>query len=204
MWAERLSEFVTLFLVIDPIGVIPSYLALVHALKPAAQRRIAINAVMVAFAVLIFFMFAGGFLLKHMGIPLRAFQIAGGIVLFVVALDMVRGEHPLPTDESKSHFDLAVYPIAIPKIAGPGAMLAVLLLTDDDRGNVWEQLATVGVIAVIMAIQLVLLFAAVPIFRVIGQGAANVIGRVMGLLLAALAVNLVLTAIGQWLNLPAL
>jgi len=204
MWAERLSEFVTLFLVIDPVGVIPSYLALVHALKPAAQRRIAINAVMVAFAVLIFFMFAGGFLLKHMGIPLRAFQIAGGIVLFVVALDMVRGEHPPPTDEGKNHFDLAVYPIAIPKIAGPGAMLAVLLLTDDDRGNVWEQFGTVGVIAVIMAIQLVLLFAALPIFRVIGQGAANVIGRVMGLLLAALAVNLVLTAIGQWLNLPAL
>ena len=204
MWQERLSEFVTLFLVIDPVGVIPSYLALVHALKPAAQRRIAINAVMVAFAVLIFFMFAGGFLLKHMGIPLRAFQIAGGIVLFIVALDMVRGEHPLPTDEGKSHFDLAVYPIAIPKIAGPGAMLAVLLLTDDDRGYVWEQFGTVGVIAVIMAIQLFLLFAAVPIFRVIGQGVANVIGRVMGLLLAALAVSLVLTAIGQWLNLPAL
>ena len=204
MWAERLSEFVTLFLVIDPVGVIPSYLALVHALKPAAQRRIAINAVMVSFAVLIFFMFAGGFLLKHMGIPLRAFQIAGGIVLFIVALDMVHGEHPLPTGEGKSHFDLAVYPIAIPKIAGPGAMLAVLLLTDDDRGNVWEQLATVGVITVIMAIQLVLLLAAVPIFRIIGHGAANVIGRVMGLLLAALAVSLVLTAIGQWLNLPAL
>jgi multiple antibiotic resistance protein len=83
-------------------------------------------------------------------------------------------------------------------------MLAVLLVTDDDRGNIWEQLATVGVLAVIMAIQLVLLFAAVPIFRVIGQGAANVIGRVMGLLLAALAVSFVLTAIGQWLNLPTL
>ena len=77
-------------------------------------------------------------------------------------------------------------------------------MTDDDRGNIWEQLATVGVLAVIMAIQLVLLFAAVPIFRVIGQGAANVIRRVMGLLLAALAVSFVLTAIGQWLNLPTL
>lgn len=204
MWAERLSEFVTLFLVIDPVGVIPSYLALVHALKPAAQRRIAISAVTVAFVVLIFFIFVGGFLLQHMGIPLRAFQIAGGIVLFVVALEMVRGDHPLPTGERKSPFDLAVYPLAIPKIAGPGAMLAVLLVTDDDRGHIGQQLATVGVLAVVMAIQLVLLFAAVPIFRIIGQGAANVIGRVMGLLLAALAVSYVLTAIGQWLNLPAL
>jgi multiple antibiotic resistance protein len=204
MWQERLSEFVTLFLVIDPVGVIPSYLGLVHALRPASQRRIAISAVMVAFVVLVFFIFVGGFVLQHMGIPLRAFQIAGGIVLFVVALEMVRGEHPLTTGERKSSFDLAVYPLAIPKIAGPGAMLAVILVTDDDRGNVWEQLATVGVLAVVMAIQLVLLFAAVPIFRVIGQGAANVIGRIMGLLLAALAVSFVLTAIGQWLNLPTL
>jgi multiple antibiotic resistance protein len=92
MWEERLNEFVTLFLVINPIAVLPVFLAVAGALEPAAQRKVALYAVAVSLAVLVFFIVAGGFLLKSMGIALTAFQISGGIVLFLLALAMVRGD----------------------------------------------------------------------------------------------------------------
>ncbi len=204
MWEERLSEFVTFFLVVNPVGVVPVYLALVGSIKPRAQRDMAVNAVVIAFVVLVFFLFAGEFLLDQMKIPLRAFQIAGGVVLFIVALDMVRGEDHGPQPGRGGHLALAIYPLAIPKIAGPGAMLAVVLLSDNDRANIAGQLGTVGMLALVMAIQLLLLLAATPVSRLIGTSGASVIGRVMGILLAALAVSTTLTAIGDWLNLPKL
>lgn len=204
VWVERFGEFVTLLLVVDPFGVIPSFVALTATYKPEMQHRIALKSVIVAFGVLVFFIFAGGFLLAHMGVPLRAFQIAGGIVLFIVALEMVRGEDTAPDKKTKDHLSIAIYPLAIPKIAGPGAMLAVILLTDDDRGDIWGQLGTVGMLVLVMVIQLVLLLAAAPLFRILGQSVASVIGRVMGILLAALAVSLVLSALADWLNLPKL
>jgi multiple antibiotic resistance protein len=204
MWEERLSEFVTLFLVVNPIGVIPVYLALIGNIKPKVHFEMAATAALAAFVVLVFFMFAGEFLLDQMKIPLRAFQISGGVVLFIVALEMVRGEDHSPRSPRGGHLALAIYPLAIPKIAGPGAMLAIILLSDNDRANVWGQLGTASMLALVMVIQFTLLLAASPVSRLIGASGAAVIGRVMGILLAALAVSFVLTAIGQWLNLPTL
>jgi multiple antibiotic resistance protein len=204
MWQERLSEFVTLFVVVNPFGVLPAFLAAAGGLPAATQRRIAITAVIVSFAVLLFFIVAGGFLLQNMGISARAFQIAGGIVLFVVALEMVRGETHLDVlgPGTGSAHRLAIYPIAIPKIAGPGTMLAIVLLVDDDRYDVVERSLTAGVLASVLALTLVILFLAGPISRVIGQTGASVIGRVMGIVLGALAVNTILTALGSWVGLP--
>jgi multiple antibiotic resistance protein len=99
---------------------------------------------------------------------------------------------------------LAVYPLGIPKIAGPGAMIAIILFSDDDRFNLLGQLTTVGILALVLLIQLLILFAAGPILRLIGAAGAGVIGRVMGMLLTALAVSMVLSATGQWLGLPKL
>jgi multiple antibiotic resistance protein len=203
-WQQHVSEFVTLFLVINPIGVLPMFLAMVGSLDQPTQRKIAVRAVLAAFVVLVFFVVAGDFVLTHMNIPIRAFQIAGGIVLFLVALDMVRGVDHTADGPGGDKLALAIYPLAIPKIAGPGAMLAIIVLTDDDRFNLTGQLATVGVLAIVMAIQLVVLLAAGPILRVIGPAGAGVIARVMGLLLAALAVTIVLTALGEWAGLPKL
>lgn len=203
MWAERLSEFVTLFLVVNPIGALPVLLAVAGSATPAAQRKIALQAALVSLVTLVFFVFAGRFLLTQMGIAVHAFQISGGIVLFIVALEMIRSSHDAPVQEA-DHTSIAIYPLAIPKLAGPGAMLAVVLLTDDDRVNLPEQMMTVGVIAAVMAATLIILLAAGPISRVIGSAGASVIGRVMGVLLAALAVNTVLTAFGEWLGLPKL
>ena len=140
-----------------------------------------------------------------MGISDRAFVIAGGIVLFLIAIEMVRGESYEP--EHVAHDGpllAAVYPLAIPKIAGPGAMLAVVLLGDDDRLNVVGQALTIGALAAVLLIQFLILLAAVPISRLIGPAGAAIVGRVMGMLLAALAVSMVLGAVANWLGLPKL
>ena len=205
MWEERLNEFVTLFLVLDPFAAMAVFLAVAGKLDPGTQRKVALGAVAVSFALLIFFIFGGSLLLKRLGISITAFQISGGILLFLFGLSMVHGDgHAASARSDDGPFALAVYPLAIPTIAGPGAMLTVVLLTDDDRYSVVEQLRTVGVVAVVMLILLAMLLAANPISRLIGSPGAAIIGRVMGILLAALAVNIVLTALVTWLSLPKL
>jgi multiple antibiotic resistance protein len=205
MWQERLNEFVTLLIVVNPIGVLPVFIAVAGGFDSATQRRIALIAVLVSFAVLVAFIICGGFVLEKMGISLRSFQIAGGIILFLVALDMVRGASYAPSasanDSAKS---LAIYPLAIPKIAGPGTMLTVVLLTDDHRFNVTQLSLTTAVLALVLAITLAGLMVAGPISRIIGAAGASIISRVMGMILVALAVHTVLSAFGRWLNLPPL
>jgi multiple antibiotic resistance protein len=194
-----------LFLVINPFGVLPAFVVLANGLDARAQRRLAGYSVLIAFVVLVFFIIAGDFLLERMGISNRAFQISGGIVLFLIAVEMIRGDaHATSSDPTESQLALAVYPLAIPKIAGPGAMLTVILLAEDDRFNLTGTLATIGVVALVLAIQFVVLLASGPISRVIGATGAGVIGRIMGMLLAAFAVSMVLGAVGEWLHLPAL
>ena len=90
-WQQRFSEFVTLFLVVNPFGPLPTFLTMAARLEPPAQRQLALGAAVISFAVLVFFVFAGALLLRQVGIPIRAFQISGGIVLFLVGLDMIRG-----------------------------------------------------------------------------------------------------------------
>jgi multiple antibiotic resistance protein len=205
VWNDRLGEFVTLFLVINPFEVVAAYLGVVGHLKNgAAKIQIALNAVIVAFVVLVFFLFAGRVLLEQLHVPLRAFQIAGGLVLFLVALEMVRGESHAPSKKAGGHLALAIYPLAIPKIAGPAAMLTIILISDDDRYNFAGQLGTVATLAAMMAVQFLLLLGAVPLSRIIGQSGSGVISRIMGMLLAALAVSTVLGAVAEWLNLPKL
>lgn len=205
MWQERLNEFVTLFIVVNPIAVLPVFLAFAGGFDAATQRRVAITAVLTSLAVLLFFMVCGGFLLEKMGISLRSFQVAGGIILFLVALDMVRGTSavPAPGDAAADRaMQVAIYPLAIPKIAGAGTMLTVVLLTDDHRFDFVQLGMTAGVLVVVLAITLVLLLAARPISRVIGPSGSSVISRVMGMVLVALAVHTVLSALAAWLNLP--
>jgi multiple antibiotic resistance protein len=204
-WQTWISEFVTLFLVINPFGALPTFLDIAAALDPRAKRKLALNAVLISFVVLVFFVFAGAILLEHMGISIRAFAISGGILLFVVALDMVRGQSPSSAQgKEQDSMALAVFPLAIPKIAGPGAMLAVILLTDDDRFNLPGRMMTVGRLALVLVIAFLLLLAAGPLTRLIGTAGVSVISRVMGMLLAALAVTLVLSAVSDWLSLPKL
>lgn len=207
-------QFVTLFVVLDPVGMLVIFLAVTPSLECAQRVKVATLAILYAFGVLLFFIAAGELLLIQMGIPLRAFQIAGGILLLLYGIEMSLGAHapgagpaagPGPERGSGSSIhSLAVYPIAIPAIAGPGAMLMVVLLTDNRQHSIIDQLITSGVLGLVMLIFLLILLAASPIMRLIGEGGANVLRRVMGVLLTAIAAKMVLGAFQAWLGLPPL
>ena len=202
-WTERFAEFVTLWVVIDPLGTLPVFLAVTSGVEEHTRRRAAVLAVLISFAVLVFFVFAGHWLLRSMDVSIYSFQIAGGIVLFLFALTMIHGNvHPEIHPLSERPIDLAIYPLAIPSIASPGAMLAAVVLTDDAGPDLFGRMATVATFALVLLLTLLILLAAGPISRVIGRGGSSVISRVMGMILAALAVDLVLTAVSQWLSLP--
>lgn len=193
-------QFVVLWAVIDPIGSVPVYLAKTIGLSIEVRRRIALNAVLIASGILIFFLIVGQYLLEAMQIPLAAFQTAGGLVLLLFALTMIFGEGK-PGEELRLPSNLneiAVYPLAVPSIASPGAMMAVVLLTDNNRFNFVEQTITGVIMLSILLITYLLFLAANRIQRVIGNTGAAIISRVMGLILAAVAVDNVLTGIKEF------
>lgn len=162
----------------------------------------ALKAVGIATGVLLFFLIAGQLLLEAMQIPLPAFQAAGGLVLLLFALSMIFGESKpdqetkLSQDLSKSDLtNLAVYPLAIPSIASPGAMMAIVMLTDNHRNSFLDQGMTAGVMILVLLITLLLLLGATHIQKWIGNVGAAIISRVMGLILAAVALNNLLMGI---------
>lgn len=193
-----ITEFVKLWVVIDPIGTLPIFLAVTAGMSASAARRVAIQGTLVAFLVLCFFVVAGQILLSAMDIELSSFQVAGNIVLFLFALSMIFGESKLEGEEKlirRADIERAVYPLAIPSIASPGAMLTVMTLTDNSRFSIAEQAETIFEIVVILGILLLLLFAASRIIAVIGNAGASVISRVMGLILASVAVDGIVKAL---------
>ena len=156
------NEFVTLFVVLDPFSTLPVFLALTGGLDAAQARRLAVRAVLIAGAVLLFFVIAGQALLQAMGIPLSSFQLAGSVVLFLIGLKMIFGELHQAGDASapEADHDPAVFPLAIPSIAGPGTMLTVVLLTDHTHHSIVDQIETVVEIAFVLLLTLGVLFAA--------------------------------------------
>ncbi|TMN32992.1 MarC family protein [Pseudoalteromonas sp. S2755] len=200
---DLLATFIFFFAVIDPIGTVPVFIAVTKNYDEAQKRKIALFATLVSAAILVFFVVAGELILTAMGIPLSAFQIAGGIVLFLFALSMIFGESK-PEEEVrmvKSHNDTAIFPLAVPSIAGPGAMLAAVLLTENARFNIWEQVQTVAMMLVVLAIVCVLMLCASFMHRVIGNGGASVISRVMGLILASVATTNTLSGLKVYFGL---
>ena len=196
------TQFVVLWAVIDPIGSVPVYLSQTQHLSAKQRKVVALKAVAIATSVLLFFLVIGQLLLEAMQIPLPAFQVAGGLVLLIFALTMIFGESK-PEQEQKmsediSHSDLAnlaVYPLAIPSIASPGAMMAIVMLTDNSRYSFIDQSITAAVMIVVLIITLCLLLGATFIHKIIGNVGAAIISRVMGLILAAVAVNNLLMGI---------
>jgi multiple antibiotic resistance protein len=197
-------EFVTLFIVLDPVGALAIFLAVTPKLAPAQRTRAAVYGVLYSFGVLTFFVVAGELLLIQMGIPLHAFQVAGGILLLLYGIEMVLGRTAPGENFVGTTGDiqsLAIYPIAIPAIAGPGSMLTIVLLTDNRAFGVFDQMMTVVVLAFTLSLILIILLAANPIMRLVGVGGANVLRRVMGILLCSVAVNMIFTALDTWLKL---
>lgn len=165
----------------------------------------ALTAVMTSAAVLLFFIVAGQFVLEAMDIPLSAFQVAGGIVLFMFALTMIFGPSK-PEEElnfCEKARDLAIFPLAIPSIASPGAMMAVVMLTDNHRFSIYDQAITTGIMVIVLLITLLLLLAAPRILALIGQAGASIVSRVMGLILASVAANSVLSGVRDYFAIAA-
>lgn len=194
-WTSLTKEFVTLFVVIDPIGSIPVFLFAVQNVPPRLHRRFALRAIVISALVLLAFLAGGQLLLETLGLRFGSFQIAGGVILFLFAMTMIFGDSK-PTREieeaGRDHLAGAVFPLAMPSIASPGAMLAIVILTDNHTESVIDQAITAGVLLLVLLLTLGFLLAAAFVFRIIGSTGASVISRVMGIILATIAVDAIL------------
>lgn len=197
-----LNAFAVLFIVIDPIGVAAVFAALTHQHSEQMRRHMAINGTLLATTILVFFFIFGDSLLKLLGIGLPAFRIAGGALLFLLAIDMVVVRHSglrsttsSEKIEAEQKADVSVFPLAFPLIAGPGAMTTVLLMSAQSSGT--EALGLIGVIALVMVSMLVCLLFAARISHRLGETGANVISRLLGLILAALAMQYIIDGIRE-------
>lgn len=198
-----LEHFVTLWVVIDPIGTIPVFIAVTATLTASARRKTALLAALVSAGVLLFFLVFGQLLIEALDIGLNSFQVAGGIILFLFALTMIFGESKQVVEQHEAEEELerpsqrpnpAIFPLAVPSLASPGAMLAIVILTDNNRYSAADQGITALVMLSVVLIAFVLMLLADPIIRLIRYSGAAIISRVMGMILASVAVNSVLSA----------
>lgn len=198
-----ISAFVSLLVIIDPPGCAPIYASLTTGASAAQRRNMAIRSVIVAGAILLVFALFGKQLLGVLGISLEAFRIAGGLMLFLIALDMVfekrtqrREERAREIRETPEIEDVSIFPMAMPMLAGPGSIASVMLLVSRSN-NTQELLAVLGALAAVLLITLVALLAAGPLMRLVGEKIEAVITRLLGVLLAALAAQFVVDGIKQ-------
>jgi multiple antibiotic resistance protein len=196
---ELIATFIFYFAVIDPIGSVPVFIAATNGMTSKEKQHTAFKAVLVSCLVLLFFIVAGELILDAISIPLSAFQIAGGIILFLFALSMIFGDSK-PESEIKSiknTTEIAIFPMAMPSIASPGAMLAVVLLTKNSEYTIWEQTQSSLMMISVLAIVLVLLLLSTKVHKIIGNAGASVISRVMGLILSSVAVANVIEGVKE-------
>lgn len=195
--AFLITAFATLFVVIDPPGLVPLFIALTTGLDPAERRRMALRACVIAAIILTLFGIAGEAVLGFIGISLPAFRIAGGLLLFLTALDMLferrtqrrEGQHADPDH------DPSVFPLATPLIAGPGAIASMILLIGQGGGTWSATLSVVGLMLALMAVTFLFLLASPPLERMLGRTGTIVITRLLGMLLAALSVQFVIDGV---------
>lgn len=196
-WRAFGQSFVTLIVILDPLGGIPVFLSLTRDLDPRARHRAAYVAVATAAAVVAGFGAFGAALIRYLSISLESLMVAGGILLFLVALDMLRGAGTMisaPEDSS-----VALVPLGTPLLAGPGAIVAAILLTQQHTG--WqERLAVIGGAALALVVLLIALRFAAAVGRLLRPSAIHFITRIMGLLLTAIAVQLAADAVSRWLR----
>jgi len=192
-----IAAFTTLFIIIDPPGLAPVFIALTQGMTARQRRTIAIRAFLVASSLMMVFLFLGEAVLGFIGISMDAFRIAGGILLFLTALDMLfqrrqaRREDNAAEGQAEHHDDPSVFPLALPLIVGPGAITTVILLAGQAEGAA-DMVAIAGVIIAVLLIVLLAFLAAPAIERALGKTGLNIVTRVLGMLLAALAVQFVL------------
>jgi multiple antibiotic resistance protein len=199
-----LVALTTFFATIGPVDVAAIFAGITHRNTPLERRRMAIRGWAIATGLMLVTAFFGEVVLRHMGITLAALRTAGGILLLLMAIDMVFARHTggtsttrEETDEAATKSDISVFPLATPLIAGPGAMGAAILLMAEAEGDALRQTAVIGSLLAILLATLVLLLLAGQVSRLLGVTGLNVISRVVGVLLAALAVQFLFDGIAQ-------
>ncbi|MFI4968232.1 MAG: MarC family protein [Gammaproteobacteria bacterium] len=202
MLEKMLNMFIVLLVVVDPVGVTPVFGALTRGGGELHRRRMAVKGTLLAAGILLIFALIGDWLLTTLGITLPAFKIAGGILLFLIAMDMVfarqsggRSTTGREQEEARHKEDISVFPLAFPLIAGPGALTTILLMVGESHGNPLYFVSMIGVLLVILLLTLVCLLMAGRLMKILGETGANVMDRLFGVILAALAVQFVLDGI---------
>ena len=200
------SALVTFLVVIDPPGCAPIFASLTKGVPARDRRLMAVRATIIGASILLFFAFFGEDLLRALGVSLSSFRIAGGIMLFLVALEMVfekrterRETRAQEVQETPEHEDITVFPMAIPMIAGPGSIASVMLLTARSEG-LEQSLVVFAALGVTLLLTLATLLAAGPLMRLLGPRIEAMITRILGVILAALAAQFVVDGISRSFN----
>src|SRR6476661_8652018 len=196
-----ISALVTLLVVVDPIGLVPSYLAITHGLPQRARRSVALHATLIAAAILVGSALVGDWLLRTLSIGLPAFRIAGGLLLFSIASEMVFGlrierQSRQAEDAIEEHVrNIAAFPLAIPLMAGPGAITATVLLASRSEGDPMRLAVLLAVIVFVAALCAAVFLLCTHIGKLLGVSGNIVLSRLLGVLLAALAVQYVVDGV---------
>jgi len=196
------NMFVVLLVVIDPFGVTPLFGALTRGEGELHRRRMAFKGTALAAGILLVFACIGDWLLTTLGISLPAFKIAGGVLLFLIAMDMVfarqsggRSATGREQEEARHKEDISVFPLAFPLIAGPGALTTLLLMVGESRGHPLYFAVMIGVLLAVLLLTLLCLLSAGYLMKLMGETGANVLDRLFGVILAALAVQFVIDGV---------
>ena len=192
-----ITAFATLFVVIDPPGLVPLFIALTQGKDAEARRAMALRACIIAGVVLALFALAGASILEFIGISMPAFRVAGGLLLFVTAFGMLFDQIPGPRDGQKAdpNHDPSVFPLATPLIAGPGAIASMILLTEQAGGTFVGRLVVIALMGLMVLATFFFLLASPAIERLVGRTGVLVVTKLLGMLLAALAVQFVIDGI---------
>ncbi|MCG1036031.1 MarC family protein [Polaribacter sargassicola] len=198
--ASIITQIFFLIAVLDPIGSVPVYLEATKELNKVEKKKVAVRAAVVAFLILLFFIVIGQFILEGMSITLDAFQISGGVILFLFAITMIFGDGKPEKEKSQitDYRHVTIFPVAIPSIASPGAIMAVVLLTDNHLYSIDKQILTSFLVLIVIALTAVLLLIANRVQEKIGSYGITVISKIMGLILASYAVQSILSGISGY------
>ena len=192
--SEIVTTFLAVFIVVDPLGLIPVFISLSAGFDERRRRATIAKAVVTAFAVLCLFIFTGGAILRFLGIQTGSFSIAGGILLFIVSIDLLfgrPGRTKTSADEEPDRADVAIFPLGVPMLAGPGTITTILIYVSRSRSPVSGIPLLLACVVVALAVAALTMFLSSGFLRVLGRTGVSVIERIMGILLAALSVQFV-------------
>jgi multiple antibiotic resistance protein len=197
MLSNMLSDFWLMFATIDPFGTLILFLGLTSGIDRNARRSLAVRAVLYATAILLIFLIFGQLFLEMIGVRLVSFQFAGSIILFLFGLQMFFIPSEVSSHEGGQVRDLAVFPLALPSLASPGSILAIILATENTKHSIAEQVTTGLMMLLVMGIALAVLLGANSLHRILGGTGEKIMVRISGLILASLACEFFLEALGK-------